>query len=143
MTYARMSPPRRSRQAEGITFCRTGFSQEASADKVSELHSWKICECPGYRGTRVPKCKCNASFDRTKVSPLLQVRWKRLVIDEGHISANKHTNLVSLSRVLSVERKWIVTGTPTRTYDISFYPDTLERRFLDSEPPWPPARPGI
>ncbi|KZT69833.1 hypothetical protein DAEQUDRAFT_726146 [Daedalea quercina L-15889] len=89
------------------------FSAEASADKVSLLHSWKVCECPGRGGTRVPKCTCNANPDTSKVSPLLQVRWKRLIIDEGHVSARKNTNLISMTHVLSVERKWIVTGTPT------------------------------
>ncbi|KAH9928097.1 uncharacterized protein B0H18DRAFT_954095 [Fomitopsis serialis] len=119
------------------------FSLEASADKVSGLHSWNVCECTGTRGTRVPKCTCETNKDASKVSPLLQVRWKRLVIDEGHVSARKNSNLISMSRVLSVERKWIVTGTPTPNLlglqhgqgtELQYPDDEPSAEFTDEEP---------
>lgn len=81
----------------------------AKAD-VSQLYSWNTCVCPTFPGARVPDCHCD---EQTKVSPLLQVRWKRLVVDEGHVSAAITTNLSHFTSVLSAERRWIVTGTPT------------------------------
>jgi hypothetical protein len=65
--------------------------------------------CPGFKTTRVPDCKCN----QPKLSPLFQIRWKRLVVDEGHIHGTDKTNISKVASLLSVERRWLVTGTPT------------------------------
>lgn len=68
------------------------------------------CNCAYLEGSRVPDCHCPRVPD---VTPLLQVRWKRLVIDEGHTASNVAATINHFVRQLSIQHKWIVTGTPT------------------------------
>ncbi|KIP07794.1 hypothetical protein PHLGIDRAFT_405997 [Phlebiopsis gigantea 11061_1 CR5-6] len=79
---------------------------------ASKLYSWRICSCdPSAKcSAHVPRCTCDPPSD---VSPLLQIRWKRLVVDEGNNLSNANTGLFVFLKGLSVEAKWIVTGTPT------------------------------
>lgn len=86
------------------------FRRESVKNKVVRLHKLKPCTCAPFPGSRVPNCRCPSD---PAVSPLLQIRWKRLVIDEGHTSGNTAATLNYFVRELSIERKWIVTGTPT------------------------------
>lgn len=46
--------------------------------------------------------------------PLLQVYWKRVLVDEGNMMAGDSL-VVRLCARLRVERRWIVTGTPTQS----------------------------
>lgn len=68
------------------------------------------CKCPDFERIRITNCTCDLEAQNT---PLTAVRWKRLVIDEGHISSSIDSALSTFLNVLSVERRWIVTGTPT------------------------------
>lgn len=94
----------------------TAHLSDLSTEKVdlNALAFSKLCNCPemGTNNTRVPDCTCD---DRTpKASQLLQVRWKRVILDEGHNSAAFSTNAMEfLTNKLSSESRWIVTGTPT------------------------------
>lgn len=47
------------------------------------------------------------------VSPLFQIRWYRLIVDEGHNTANVTTNFNLVMSKMSVQYRWVMTGTPT------------------------------
>ncbi|KAI0070956.1 hypothetical protein K474DRAFT_1776489 [Panus rudis PR-1116 ss-1] len=86
------------------------YSAEATKNKLEQLHTWRTCHCPYTETIPVVACTCHNYPD---VSPLFQIRWKRLVIDEGHVASSTTSNFVTLTGSLSIERCWIVTGTPT------------------------------
>ncbi|POM59942.1 F-box protein [Phytophthora palmivora] len=51
---------------------------------------------------------------RGEVSSLLTVHWVRVIVDEGHkLGGQTPTNLMRMARILSAERRWVMTGTPT------------------------------
>ncbi|AOA61157.1 Putative DNA-dependent ATPase [Komagataella phaffii CBS 7435] len=47
-------------------------------------------------------------------SVLRCIYWKRLIVDEGHSMSSKISRPSELARSLYVERKWVISGTPTR-----------------------------
>jgi len=46
--------------------------------------------------------------------PLLKVHWLRLVVDEGHSMGKTNQNSVRFASWISAERRWGMTGTPTK-----------------------------
>ncbi|KAI9906649.1 hypothetical protein PsorP6_004638 [Peronosclerospora sorghi] len=51
---------------------------------------------------------------RGHMSSLLTVYWVRVIVDEGHkLGGQNSSDLMLLARLLSSERRWVMTGTPT------------------------------
>ncbi|KAJ1967977.1 hypothetical protein IWQ62_001527 [Dispira parvispora] len=71
----------------------------------------RTCQCPYKGNTRERNCVCPKP-DAQYISPLLQVVWKRIIVDEGHVMSAGATNKVHLAGKLLAERRWICTGTP-------------------------------
>ncbi|KAH8099642.1 hypothetical protein BXZ70DRAFT_942710 [Cristinia sonorae] len=93
-----------------ILMSHTNFINEARKPRTG-LFNREACRCRSIDPQiRVPRCTCGES---SEASPLLRIRWKRLVVDEGHNASDIRGNLTTLAKALSVERRWIVTGTPT------------------------------
>ena len=60
------------------------------------------------------------------VSPLLEVFWLRLVVDEGHtMGSTSTTNLARFLREIHAERSWVLSGTPTKDVDLKTSLKTL------------------
>ncbi|OQR97757.1 F-box protein [Thraustotheca clavata] len=53
--------------------------------------------------------------ERKGLSPFLKVHWVRVIVDEGHkLGVLGITNGVQMLCALSCDKRWIMTGTPTR-----------------------------
>lgn len=50
-------------------------------------------------------------------SPLCDVRWLRVICDEGHgfAGASRKTNAMAMLDKMFIERRWVVSGTPSNT----------------------------
>ncbi|KAF3481346.1 uncharacterized protein GIQ15_04105 [Arthroderma uncinatum] len=58
----------------------------------------------------------SASSPMTYYSPLRELHWLRIIVDEGHnfASAREKSSSVYMLDKLQVERRWIVSGTPSK-----------------------------
>ncbi|KAI9592486.1 SNF2 family N-terminal domain-containing protein [Syncephalis fuscata] len=70
------------------------------------------CRCSYSGASMVIDCHCDK--ESTYISPLLQVHWKRLIVDEGHVMSSTTSDRTLLAAKLTAERRWIATGTPTQ-----------------------------
>lgn len=63
--------------------------------------------------------KCLTSvYTKSECCPLLKVHWLRLVVDEGHSMGNSHCNsTVQFASWINAERRWAMSGTPTKEKD--------------------------
>ncbi|KAF8252341.1 hypothetical protein K440DRAFT_578088 [Wilcoxina mikolae CBS 423.85] len=116
---ARIPPVQELLEYDIVLFSRTRFDQE---EKEGKDHAGRresggkplICTCPYIGATRTPACLC---FRKEAVykSPINRIRWRRLIIDEGHSmgSGARKSQGVCVAERLPVEARWIVSGTPS------------------------------
>eukprot|EP00980_Cylindrotheca_fusiformis_P011952 scaffold2830_cov131-Cylindrotheca_fusiformis.AAC.73 len=59
--------------------------------------------------------RCQDQSESDEACPLLKVNWLRLVVDEGHsMGRGKDNSAISFASWITAERRWAMTGTPTR-----------------------------
>ena len=53
--------------------------------------------------------------EETFKSPLSELRWLRVIVDEGHnfASSGQRTNAMAMLDKMHIERRWVVSGTPS------------------------------
>ncbi|KAI0034030.1 SNF2 family N-terminal domain-containing protein [Vararia minispora EC-137] len=116
-----------------ILLSHARFAREEPRFKLESLHSWTLCDCPHPKHVRVPVCTC---ANRKNVSPLTQIRWKRLVVDEGHVHGTADTRISGIAAKINVERRWLVSGTPTKMLlglNFGAHGDDMEANSLEEE----------
>ncbi|KAG8531085.1 uncharacterized protein KY384_004442 [Bacidia gigantensis] len=84
-----------------ILLTRPRFEQEMSPSLTVN------CTCPSHR-----RCHCTADIDYH--SPLRDLHFLRIIMDEGHEFATGTNRVCQALSELTVERKWLLSGTPSR-----------------------------
>jgi SNF2 family DNA or RNA helicase len=58
---------------------------------------------------------------RRLTSPLFQINWRRVVLDEAHLIKMRKTNQARSAFALSAERRWCITATPIQNGIMDLY----------------------
>lgn len=101
-----------------VLFSKSRFQQEIKhgTDRQgrNRQNTNLSCYCPYIGATRIRDCTCLKTED-IYLSPLQQLHWLRIIIDEGHEFSSATSNAVMVaSKLVTAERRWIVSGTPAR-----------------------------
>jgi len=67
----------------------------------------------------------------SKMRPLFDMNWKRIILDEAHLIKNPKTAVAKASFTLNAEARWCVTGTPLQNSLVDIY---SLLRFIRHEP---------
>jgi SNF2 family DNA or RNA helicase len=106
------------RKYDVVLFSRSRFEAEVkdgADDRGRRLVSRPpSCNCPYIGATRTVDCHCVKTNDLYE-SPLKQLHFKRLIIDEGHFFSSSNTTAVSVAKKLvTADHRWVVSGTPAK-----------------------------
>jgi hypothetical protein len=101
-----------------IIFSRSRFEMEVkdgADDRGRRLLSRPpLCTCPYIGATRTVDCHCLKADDIYE-SPLKQLHFKRLIIDEGHFfSSSNNTAVLVAKKLVTADHRWVVSGTPAK-----------------------------
>ncbi|KAL9551487.1 hypothetical protein MBANPS3_004229 [Mucor bainieri] len=116
--------------ADLVLISQNRFSLENSRGGLDFSTSGHVCQCPYIGSTRKRACVCSVTNAEKYTSPLLQVHWKRLIVDEGHRLSSKNRQSELSSKLFS-NWKWICTGTPTQNLTESASMRTRQESQMD------------
>ncbi|PVH76598.1 hypothetical protein DL98DRAFT_561874 [Cadophora sp. DSE1049] len=98
-----------------ILFSKQRFDKEAAYEVDDNDHSGSTSRQAFINGHRPGR---TATVKRVYHSPLKDLHFKRLIVDEGHTfgnsSSSSRTEASAVVDFLQVSARWIVSGTPTR-----------------------------
>ncbi|GAN03723.1 snf2 family helicase [Mucor ambiguus] len=113
-----------------VLISQSRFSLENSKGGLDFSTTGHVCQCPYIGSTRQRACVCSVASVEKYTSPLLQVHWKRLIVDEGHRLSSKNRQSELSSKLFS-NWKWICTGTPTQNLTESASTRTRQESQMD------------
>ncbi|EKG10992.1 SNF2-related protein [Macrophomina phaseolina MS6] len=114
-----LPPPPELVTYEVVLFSRSRFEQEIrdGSDEQGRRPAYSTppaCQCPYIGATRTRSCTC-LRIDALYVSPLKNLHWLRIMIDEGHNFSSPSSNAVLVAQQLvHAERRWVISGTPAK-----------------------------
>ncbi|KAI0093185.1 SNF2 family N-terminal domain-containing protein [Irpex rosettiformis] len=98
-----------------LTYCiyyGTGRNMSAADlqkyDVVITTYQSVTKEHEAFGGSTVASNKKRKTSDRA----LYEVKWKRIILDEGHTIRNPKTKMAKACYGLTAQRRWVLTGTP-------------------------------
>jgi len=98
-----------------ILFSKQRFDKEAAYEVDDNDHSGSISRQEFVNGHRPGR---TATVKKVYHSPLKDLHFKRLIVDEGHTfgnsSSSSRTEASAVVDFLQVSARWIVSGTPTK-----------------------------
>ncbi|KAM0133866.1 hypothetical protein ACHAO1_005988 [Botrytis cinerea] len=105
-----------------ILFSRSRFEREAGKKDLLMPQITITCKHRSG-GLAASRCSCNISPEKGPVnvfgyhSPLRDIHFKRLIIDEGHgfgnVTTSINPNAAIMLELLRLDARWIISGTPT------------------------------
>ncbi|GAB7352869.1 hypothetical protein MBLNU459_g3468t4 [Dothideomycetes sp. NU459] len=101
-----------------ILFSRSRFEQENrdGSDRQGRRQTRypTACNCPYIGASRKRDCTCLREED-VYDSPLKNVHFLRIIIDEGHFFSSANTTAAHVAdKLIQADHRWVVSGTPAK-----------------------------
>lgn len=123
-----------------VLFSRNRFELEINhgSDKYGRriAKAPLACRCEYIGATRTRDCTC-LTPEMLYSSPLKNIHFKRLLIDEGHYASQSNSNAVLVVRnLITADHNWLISGTPAKgllgvEVDLSATDDSEFRTILE------------
>ena len=99
-----------------VLFSKSRFEMESKDGSDSQNRTTRNvpagCRCPYIKATRTRDCTCLKNDD-IYASPLKQLHWLRIIVDEGHEFSSRTSDAVLVAeKLVTADRRWVVSGTP-------------------------------
>ncbi|KAJ3232849.1 hypothetical protein HDU81_002650 [Chytriomyces hyalinus] len=118
-----------------ILISHSRLARESESGKLNFFGGIKrLCTYPYKKATRKRDCHCPVEVS-IPASPLMQIHFKRLVFDEGHLL--KHESRLPDSKLLEAvaklrsDCKWVCSGTPLPNVLVGEVKDKLRRMKME------------